>query len=298
MEESTSAVHLGVPPVGGAVADDESRQAHRTASTRLDLPTVCSIAIVAYLMANVLHEGVGHASVCRVVGCELETLTSAHVEWEPGSASDAAQRLVSASGTLVNLLAALAFAALLQIFRNAGGTARYFLWISTAVNLLAGTGYLLFSGVIGIGDWMAVIDGWEPSWLWRTSLVVSGIVLYLAAIAVLLRLLAPLVGSQPVAVAQAVRLTTASYVLGSVASTLAALLNPMGAVLFVISFAAHAGGTSGLAWMAQLFKTRWFPRTGARAIAIPRQWSWRFAAAVLLVLHIALLGPGIRFDQQ
>ena len=271
---------------------------NRSASAGLDLPTVCSIAIVAYLMANVLHEGVGHAAVCRAVGCRPQILTTAYVEWEAGFASDAAQRLISAGGTLVNLLAGLAFAALLQIFRTAGGPVRYFLWISTAVNILVGTGYFLFSGVIGIGDWIRVIDGWEPSSFWRTSLAVMGTVLYVGAIMFSLRLLAPLIGGQPGAIRRAVRLTTVPYVLGSVASTLGSLLNPMGAILVVISFAAHLGGTSGLAWMAQMFTTRWFSLADGTPIDIPRQWSWMIAAAILLVLHIVVLGPGIRFDRH
>jgi hypothetical protein len=265
---------------------------------RLDLPTICSIAVVGYLIANVLHEGVGHAVVCQAVGCTPQIVTTAHVEWEAGSASEAARRLISAGGTLVNLLAGLAFAALLQNARKAAGSVRYFLWVSMSVNLFVGAGYFLFSGVIGIGDWISVIHGWGRPAVWRATLVLVGVLLYVGAVAYSLRRLAPLIGGdKPAAVGRAVRLTTVPYVLASVASSLGSLFNPIGVALFAISLAAHAGGTSALAWMAQMFETRWFPLTDAEPIEIPRRWNWIIGAVVLLLVHVVVLGPGIRFGQ-
>lgn len=267
----------------------------------LDLLTVFAIAIIAYIAANVLHEGVGHAGVCAAVGCQPLILTTAHVDWQIGAASEAGARLIAAGGTLVNLIAALVFWLLLRSARSASGAVRYFLWLSMAVNLLVGTGYFLFSGVISIGDWMDVVEGWQPAGLWRALLIAAGIVLYLGAIAACIRTLAPLVGGggpgadRPGAIRRAVQLTTYPYFVGSIASTLGALLNPEGMILVATSAAAHFGGTSGLAWMAQMLKTRWFPLADSTPIAIPRRWGWIAAAVVLLVVHIAVLGPGIRF---
>jgi hypothetical protein len=39
-------------------------------------------------------------------------------------------------------------------------------------------GYPLFSGVIGVGDWVNVIEGWQPVWVWRLLLAVIGFILY------------------------------------------------------------------------------------------------------------------------
>lgn len=262
----------------------------------LDLLTIFAIAILAYILANVLHEGVGHAGICVMVGCDPLILTTAHVDWQPGTATDFGQRLIAAGGTLVNLLAALIFWLLYRSTPNSRGSLRYFYWFSMAVNLLIGTGYFLFSSVMGIGDWMQVVAGWEPAALWQVLLIVLGIVFYLAAIVVCLRTLAPLIGGdKPAAIQRAVRLTTFPYLVGSLASTLGSLLNPEGMILFAISAAAHFGGTSALAWSAQLFKTKWFPLTDTPPISIPRGWVWIGIAAAALAIHIVVLGPGIGF---
>ena len=39
-------------------------------------------------------------------------------------------------------------------------------------------GYFLFSGVGNIGDWAAVVTGWQPAWAWRVGLAALGIVTY------------------------------------------------------------------------------------------------------------------------
>jgi hypothetical protein len=257
----------------------------------LDLLTVFAIAIIAYIIANVLHEVVGHAGVCVMVGCTPSIVSTAHVDYS-SVGSDVGMRLVSSGGTLINLIAALIFWLLLRRSQRASGSLRYFLWFTMVVNLLVGTGYFLFSGVIGIGDWNSVVEGWEPAGLWRIVLSVIGLVAYVGAIVFSLRTLAPLVGSDK---RLALKLTTFAYLVGGVASTLGAFLNPEGMVLVAISAAAHFGGTSGLAWMAQMLGTPWFPVSQGTPITIPRSWAWIGAAAVLLLFHIVVLGPGIRF---
>src|SRR5579862_667171 len=68
-----------------------------------DVLTICAISIVAGIVANVLHEGVGHGLTALLTGAKSGVLTT--VAWS--SASDT--RLVAAGGTLVNLSASLVF---------------------------------------------------------------------------------------------------------------------------------------------------------------------------------------------
>ena len=65
--------------------------------------TVGAIAILAYMLGNVLHEGLGHGGACLLVGAKPLVLSSVHFECSADS------RLVMAGGTLVNLFAAAAF---------------------------------------------------------------------------------------------------------------------------------------------------------------------------------------------
>src|ERR1700736_4500391 len=64
---------------------------------------VGSIGILAYMLGNVLHEGIGHGGACLLVGAKPLVLSSVHFECSLDS------RLVMAGGTLANLLAAAVF---------------------------------------------------------------------------------------------------------------------------------------------------------------------------------------------
>ena len=94
---------------------------------------------------------VGHGVTAWLRGDLPTELTSNHLSAELDD------RLVSAGVTIVNLL--VGGAALALVGRIRDNTWRYGVWLLAALNLLPGAGYFLFSGIIGVGDWSAVIDG-------------------------------------------------------------------------------------------------------------------------------------------
>jgi hypothetical protein len=143
-----------------------------------DVLTICAISVLAGILTNVVHEGVGHGLVALLTGAKSGVLTT--VAWS--SAFDS--RLVEAGGTLANLAAALVFWLALRSAKVASMPMRYFLLITCAFNLFTGTGYFFFSGITNFGDWAAVISGMHPHWLWRALLVVAGASSYYAAVLV------------------------------------------------------------------------------------------------------------------
>ena len=254
---------------------------------------MAAVAVVAYLLANVIHEGLGHAGACLLLsGCNPQTLTTAYFESETSRVSAAGLRWLAAGGTLANAGAGLIFLWLHRFSAGRSGALRYFVWCAMTVNLFVAAGYPLFSG----------------SWAWATGsrslrLAVGTSAAggqrrgaLLGAVWTALVELSVLVGTgRPDAVRRGVRLTLVPYVAGSFASTFGALLNPSGAVFIVMSAAAHFGGTSGLAWMAQLLGSSWLRPVRVDPVRIPRSWAWIGAAAVALFAHIAILGPGLTF---
>jgi hypothetical protein len=68
-----------------------------------DTLTISAISVLAAIIASILHEGFGHAATALLTGAESGLLTT--VSWSSAQES----RLVAASGTLVNLVAALLF---------------------------------------------------------------------------------------------------------------------------------------------------------------------------------------------
>jgi len=258
----------------------------------LDALTVGAIGILAYMLGNVLHEGAGHGGACLLVGAKPLVLSSVHFECSLDS------RLVMAGGTLVNLLAGALFFALGRCTGRSDPRLKYFFWISMTVNLFTGTGYFLFSGIGGIGDWGDFIQGLGPQWVWRIGLTIFGAVTYLLAARISLLELRPLIGStKEQRYRRAVRLSAIPYFAGGILMCIAGALNPKGMILILISAAASTfGGTSGLMW-----STNWLNRgtmipygPPAEPLPIQRSWPLIVAAGAIAIAFIAVLGPSVR----
>src|SRR6516225_10622177 len=155
-----------------------------------DALTVGAIGILAYMLGNLLHEGLGHGGACLLVGAKPLVVSSVHFECSSDS------RLVFAGGTLVNLLAGVVSFALGRLTGPGYPRWKYFFWIAMTVNLYAGTGYFLFSGIGGIGDCAGFIEGFGPQWVWRIALTLFGGVTYALAARASLLELRPFVGSE------------------------------------------------------------------------------------------------------
>ena len=265
------------------------------AQPRSDLLTVIAVAVLAYALAALLHEGVGHGGACLLAGGEPQAVSTTYFQCGDDALSPAGRNFLAAAGTLMNLAAALLFFAALRLARTAAPPLRFFLWLSMTVNLLSGGGYFLFSGVAGIGDWAVVGRGVEPAWAWRLGLSALGLGLYVLFVWIALREIARFLGGvPPERQGRANRLAWTAYLTGGVSSCLAGLFNPLGMYLVAISAAAFAfGGTSGLAWMMQEIEKPSIPKPAAPPFAVPRSWPWIVAGAITLALFVGVLGPSV-----
>jgi hypothetical protein len=246
-----------------------------------DKRTIVSMAVIASLTATQLHEGVGHALVAWMRGDIPTELTTNHVE------STRPDAWVSAGGTLVNLLVG---AICLIASRRAGDrpNTRYFLWLLGSLNLLPGAGYFLFSGIGGLGDWNAVIEGSPHYVAWRIAMTLFGLVLYFACVLWLGRVLRPFSpdGKTYNTVARL------PYYAACLFSVIAGLLDPMGIPLLLAStIPAAFGGSSGLMWADSLMRKL----PVEPLLTVHRHPAWWIAAIVLGSAYILIVGPGIRF---
>lgn len=272
----------------------------RNARPELDPLTIAAIAVVAYALSNVVHEGLGHGGACLLVGGHPRQLTAVFFDGDLEGLPASAGRWVAAGGSLANLVAATVAWAALRMIPAGWGRWRFFLWLVQAVNLLQAFGYLLFSGVGGLGDWAVVVRDLQPAALWRTGLVVAGAILYfLVAPRLFMPELEPfLPAERQERVARVRRLTLLPYLAGGATFVVAGALNPLGWIYVLISaVAASFGGTSLLAWYPVL----WARRTAGTSpdadvtLGVPRSVGWLVAAAITLVVFVGVLGPGIRF---
>jgi len=267
-------------------------------ASRLDPWTVAALAVVAYCIGNVVHEGLGHGGACVLVGGRPQELNAIFFECSIEGLPASARRWLAAGGSIANLLVAVpAWIALQQLPRDAGH-GRAFAWLLLAVNLLTPFGYLLFSGLGNIGDWAVVVRGLEPPLAWRGALAVGGAVLYFGvAPRLLMPWLEPFLGTGvEQRQARARTLSVLSYVVGGVTFVAAGLLNPHGLELVLISAAAASfGGMSLLAWYPGVYARRPAARPGESPLGVSRSRGWLVAATITLVLFVGVLGPGVRF---
>jgi hypothetical protein len=206
-----------------------------------------------------------------------------------------AVRFVAAGGTFANLIFAAITISALRRRRDAQGAGWFFLWLFATINLLHAAGYLLFSGVGGIGDWAEIVRGLSPWWAWRGALAIIGGASYWMATRWSMRQLAErLRESGQARVAEANRFTITAYTAGGAQSIIAGLLDPGGAALVLISGAAASlGGTSALAWGSQLLRDPSFAPERRNPLAVRLDRRWIAAAVIASSIFILVFGRGI-----
>jgi hypothetical protein len=261
-------------------------QQHKSVPISDDTLTIGSISVIAAIVCNVLHEGVGHGLTALLTGAQSGVLTT--VAWS--SAFDS--RLVESGGTLVNLVAALVFWVALRNAKNAPMPLRYSLLIGCAFNVLSGTGYFFFSGITNFGDWAVVISGLNPHWLWRTLLISLGTGSYYAAVRVIGIGLVRHVGVPRDQRSRLRKLTLVPYFSTIALASVSALLNPLGIqLLWQSALPATAGGQSGFLWLQYYLQRGTEPQRQAEALG--RNYVWLITAIALAVPYIIGLGRGL-----
>ena len=251
-----------------------------------DWLTVCAVSLLAGMICDVVHEGLGHALVALLTVAPSGTLST--VAWS--SAFDS--RLVAAAGTLANLVAAGICWLLLKRTRTASPSARLFWLLCCAFNLFTGTGYFFFSGVSNFGDWAVVIAGMRPHALWQGLLVLVGVLGYWGAIVAIGIGVVRYVGVPLGEASRFRRLTLVPYVSAVVLSFVAGLMNPVGLKYVLLSaLPASAGGDCGLLWMRYYIPRKTVPRTNSDPVG--RGWAWISVCAACTLGFIFILGRGI-----
>jgi hypothetical protein len=259
--------------------------------SKTDALTVACIGIVAYILANVVHEGLGHGGACLITGGRPLLVTTVNMD------CSADNRLVIAGGSLMNAAAAGLFFLVGRNTRRTSPHLKYFAWLSMTVNLLDAAGYLAFSGIGGLGDWAMFIQGFSPQWAWRMGLSIAGVGAYVLCARWSLLELRPLVGGRAQRYVVARRLCVPPYLAGGTVACIAAAFNPQGWFLVVMSAAAPTfGGKSALVWGPEWLRGSSIPAgPDAAPIAIQRNWAWIVAGIVIGVSFIFVLGPGLQF---
>lgn len=250
------------------------------------LATVCAVAILAMMISDVVHEGIGHGLTALLTVSPSGVLST--VAWNSAYNS----KLVDAGGTIANLIAAAILWLLLRSARRASPATRLFLLLTCAFDLFAGTGYFLFSGVSNFGDWADVIQGLRPHGLWRVLLVVGGALAFWVALVIAGSALIRSVGIPRSERRRIGRLMLVAYLSAVAIACIGGALNPEGIqYVFRSSLPATAGAGSGLLYMQYYARRNIRPATNVEPIN--RSYAWIGVTAACVLPYILVLGRGI-----
>ena len=241
--------------------------------------TIISIAVVSMGLAAFLHEAVGHGVTAWLRGDVVTQLTSNHVT------DNESDRFVEAGGTIINLLTgAAAFAGSFRARSNL----RFFLCFFAAVSLLDGSGYFLFSGIMGVGDWAAVIDSLPHQAVLRTVMAIFGAAFYYLCVRLIAVTLRPFVATR----SEYNTVGRLPYFAACIFYCIAGAFDPLGVKLLLLStIPAAFGGLSGLLWADGLM-----PKVvPAEPLTVEPAPIWWWTAVIFGVAFVVILGRGINF---
>jgi len=255
-----------------------------------DLLTLASLGIIAFAIADLSHEGLGHGLATLAVGVRPVMLTTCYF-----TSSGSLSRWIPAAGGIANVAVGLLSAVVLRWLRTAGPHIRYFFTLVVAFNLLFAAGYPAYSGIALFGDWAAVISGLSPAWLWRVLLVVLSVISYYLSLRLLAVEMRPFSGSEArEAQARLRRITLIPFVAALFAAGFAGALNPSGWTVIFTSALPGAAAATGLTQMDHFWAAA-VNDSAPPAGTISRSLGWILAAVVVLAIFVGVLGPGIKF---
>lgn len=260
-----------------------------------DRLTLLALGLLAFMLADMSHEAVGHGLATLAVGGRVNFISTCYVD-----SSGHYSKWIPAAGGLTNLAVGLGALTFLRFRPHGRPMLRYFLILVAAFNLFFAVGYPAYSGVAQFGDWAAVIDGLNPQWIWRVVLVVVAVAGYYASMWLLIDPLAPFAGvaddeaARLVGKARIRRITLIPYIGSMVVACVAASLNPKGPMQILTSGLPAAAAAFGITQMDNLIGTR---RASSDPLKpLERSVSWIVAAVIVLGFFVLVLGRGIRFS--
>ncbi len=256
------------------------------AAPRVALPTIVGLALLLMPLCTMLHEIGGHSAMCVALGYKVTELGSFYINCSspPGTM---AMRAVALAGPGIDTLVGLVFLA--GWHRLRGDWARLIGWYVGLGCAFSASGYLLFSGVTGLGDLGPSGEGGLAPlplpYVWRGCFAVVGAATYAGLVMVGMRRLTAMIGNGPETKRARRNIAHGFYAALCVAAVLASLPNPMGLVITLTSAAAASiGGHAGLIAIGYATRNEGEPR----AFVIGRRL-WLLALGIAASFAFALI---------
>jgi hypothetical protein len=273
---SSTPVDLGVDPV---------RQ------IEVDAPTLIALSTVAWALADVVHEIVGHAGAAVLLGVPVKAVstTTVYIAWDQ-TPSLGDVRTVDAAGAVLNLVTGSVALLALRSRRVTSSTSRCFLWLFATISFIVAT-----LNLVAGSDWAEVTTGLEPRGLWKAGVLAVGVLVAVVGYVLPLRLWMPDLRENR---RLQLKITAIPVAVLTVVQTLSVARSP---------FTAQPMGSGRNALMTSvalsLFFGLWLalvnlvqrPRSTApvESVRLTRSKTWLAVGLVVLLVFVAVLGPGL-----
>ena len=261
----------------------------------VDWLTVVAIAAIAISFNVAFHEGV-HAITCLAVGGNLQEYSALYASCENSTVLQG--KIVAGSAPTFNLIAGTLLWIVLRNLRIQTPETWLFLWLFMLMNWLYGAGYFILSGIVNIGDWAVVIDGWESIWLWRVLMTIVGTLLYIIFVRLAFQEFGRMIaGDADEQILRAKKICTLSYTTSFVVVLIAGFFCPYGLLGLPVTagLTAVLGTLSPLIWMMRWFQPKKFVKSVREPLEIRRKWQWLVASAIVVFTYAFILGRTLYF---
>lgn len=261
-------------------------------TTSSDRFTVIAIAVIAYAGLFITHEIIGHCGMTALLGSKCKFISSTSIDlatvlpmWK--------YNIVVVAGSAANWIVALVCLGLLRAWRTAQPTVRYFLWLSMCVNLFLPAAYMAAAPIIKFGDSYILVSNLPGQLVWRGALVLVGALICWLSFRLCRTELSRLIGfGGRAARSIAWELVVPAYVAGGIVTVTSGLFSQLE---FKWAQIQAAGGTFGLTvWLLLLplsIPEQLTPMQ--QPFMVPRSKGWIVAGALIGLIFIFVLGPGI-----
>lgn len=263
-----------------------------TTKQYVDVPTVVGWGMLLMPLLTMWHEIGGHAALCALQGGHVDTIGAFYVECS--RLVRLPRIVVACAGVFVNVV--LACGAYLLWKRAKGDRTRLVLWLVWVSEGFVAAGYFCFSGATGFGD-LGTGAGGELTGLaaplaWRAAELVFGIACYALLVRAAIRSLTTMLGTSTATRQARKRIAHTYYATAGAGAVLIGLLNPMGAIITIMSAAASSFG--GLAGFISIGFA--IPKGDIeREFRLRRSWATIGTGAIVLVAFAIVLGPSRHF---
>lgn len=257
--------------------------------------TVIAIAVIAYAGVNICHEIVGHCGTAALLGTRCKYISSTDIRLIKEYAEIPTWKfnIILVAGSTANWTVGFICLGLLRTWRTAQPALRYFLWLFMCVNLFLASTYITMAPIIKYGDSYYLIYNLPGQFIWRSAIVLVGAVICWLSFRLCCTELDRLIGyGGRAARSVAWSLVAPAYVAGGIVTVTSGLFSHLPVKWAQLQ---AAGGTFGLTiWL--LFLPLTIPEEPTpveHPFIVPRSVGWIVAGALVALVFIGVLGPGI-----